>query len=293
MKIQILTCGLLLSLGVFAAELQHPSKQSWDGKLFHKSTKASLPLAKEVLDTYPLSNYRAILDIGCGSGAITAYIAKKTQKTSCVAGFDPSESMIKFAQGYYQKPSNLYFRQQELPLIWEHWDFIFSCNMFHLLPLQKQILTLRNLASGARKNITVPLLLIMAAKTKQPQAFTKVYEATLLMERWQKLRAFKLDDYFQPHDAQSFATIAKDTPWTVTKTEVKDGYIKFKTVKHLKRFITSWMGGFEFVAQMPKEEKKQLLDDLVENYKKEVPQVADGSIEWRSPRFIVHAEKRA
>lgn len=285
-------CGLLLSFGVFAAELQHPSKQSWDGKLFHKSTRCSLPLAIAVLDTYPLRNYSSILDIGCGSGALTAYIAKKTIGTSFVAGFDPSDSMIKFAQGYYQKPSNLYFRQNALPEITEHWDFIFCCNMFHLLPAEKQTWTLKRLALCARKNVTVPLLLIMAAKTKEPQAITKAYIATCAMERWEKLRTIKLDDYYQPHDAQSFAAMAQDTPWTITKTEMQDEYIKFKTVKDLKRFIASWMGGFEFAAQMSKDEQKKFITDLVENYKKEVPQAADESIEWCLPRLIVHAEKR-
>lgn len=291
MKISMLISGLLLSLGIFAAELQHPSKQSWDAKLFHKSTKASLPLAQEVLDVYPLRNYRAILDIGCGSGALTAYMAKKTKKTSCVSGFDPSESMIKFAQGYYQKPANLYFRQSELPLVTEHWDFIFCCNMFHLLTREKQVSTLNRLALCARKNVTVPLLLIMAAKN-DTQAITKAYAATISMPRWENVRLIKLHDYFQPHDAQSFAAIAKDTPWTVTKTEMQDEYIKFKTVKELKRFITSWIGGFEFVAQMPKQEQKEFVTDLVENYKKEVPQASDESIEWRSPKLIVHAEKQ-
>lgn len=291
MKVNIILCGLLVSISLFAAELQHPSKQNWDGKAFYKATKASLPFAQQILDTYPLNNYESILDVGCGPGTLTAYIAKKTHKNTPVAGFDPSESMIKFAQGYYQKPANLYFRQYALPLTMNHWDFIFSCNMFHLLTREKQIETLKTLAVCAMSTKTVPLLIIMAAKTDAPQAITRAYVTTLAMQRWEKLRDKKLSDYFQPHDAQSFAQIAKDTGWEVKKTEVQDEHIIFNNVNELKRFITSWMGGFEFVAQLPEEEQKQLLSDLVENYTKEVPAANDGKIEWRSPKLIVHGQK--
>lgn len=291
MKVSIILCSILLSVSLFAAELQHPSKQKWDGKAFYKATKQSLPFAMRILDTYPLKKYKSILDVGCGPGTLSVYMAKKTDKNTHVAGFDPSESMIKFAQGYYQQPANLYFRQYALPLTMNNWDFIFSCNMFHLLTREKQIETLKTLAVCAMSTKTVPLLMIMAAKTDKPQAFERAYAATLAMPQWEKLRAIKLEDYFQPHDAQSFEQVVKGTRWEVKKTELQDEKITFKNVKRLKKFITSWMGGFEFVAQLPEKEQKKLLSDLVENYKKEVPVTQDGQIEWCSPRLIVHAEK--
>jgi hypothetical protein len=74
--------------------------------------------------------------------------------------------------------------------------------------------------------------------------------------------------------------------------EIIDEHIIFKSTKKLAKFVTSWMGGFGFVAALPKEEQKQLITDLINNYTKEVQPVADGSIEWRSPRFVVHAEKK-
>lgn len=34
---------------------QFPWKQNWDGKSFHRHTKKSFPLAKEIIDRYDLS----------------------------------------------------------------------------------------------------------------------------------------------------------------------------------------------------------------------------------------------
>lgn len=294
MKITILLSGLVVCFCLNSMEIQDPSVQSWDGKAFYKATKGSLPFAKKILDTYPLASYEAILDVGSGSGTLTAYMAKKAKKAgskTAVAGFEPNRSMFLFAQGYYQKPDNLYFCEFALPKIFNHWDFICTINMLHLLPLAQQSAALKTLASCAQTQKNVPLLVIMAAKNNVPQAFERAYAATLGLERWKKLRAIKLEDYFAPHDDRSFRQMAQDTGWVVKKTEMQNEEITFKNVKRLKQFITSWMGGFEFVAQMPCAEQEQLLTDLVENYKKQEPAADDESIKWSSPRLIVHAEK--
>lgn len=295
MKINMLLNCLTFTFCVFAAEHQLPENQNWDGKAFYKATKQSLPFAQKVLDTYPLASYESILDVGCGSGTITAYIAKKVKKggsKASVAGFDPSETMIKFAQGYYQKPDNLYFCQYALPKIFNKWDFICTINMFHLIPLAQQVVTLKILAECAQTNKAVPLVIIMAAKSDKPKTFERAYAATLRMPQWEKLREINLSDYFQPHDTQTFAQITRGTGWEVEKIEIQDEFIRFKNCKSLKRFIRSWMGGFEFVAQMSKKEQKQLIRDLIKNYSGEEKPTSDGSIVWSSPRLIVHAQKQ-
>lgn len=290
MKAFVILCGLLASLCLSAAERQDPSNQYWDAKYFHKATKQSLPLAKKLLNEFDWNKYNTIVDIGCGPGALTVHIAKRAPH-AIVAGMDPSESMFQFAQGYYQTPSNVYFRQLELPSRTNYWDFIFSCNAFHLLTREKQIAALKHLALCAKSDKDVPLFMIMAAKTKQPQPFSRAYAATLALPRWEKLRSINLNDYFQPHDEQSFTELCKDSAFKIKEIDCQDEYIKFKDAKGLKRFITSWMGGFEFAAQLPKKEQKKLIKDLVKNYLEEKPLGLDGSAEWRSPRLIVLAEK--
>lgn len=291
MKATILLSGLLLCFGLNGMERQDPSKQSWDAKKFYKATKASLPLAKQLIDDYHIEQYGSILDVGCGPGTLTVYMAKKAGKKTQVTGFDPSKSMIKFAQGYYQKPANVYFCQGALPKVIDNWDFIFWCNAIQYLTRKQQLEALNTLAGCAMQSKMVPLLLITSAKVSSPQVFDKAYAATLALDRWQKLRTIKLDEYYTPHDEQSFKQLASQTPWCVNKTALQDEHIVFKTVSGLKRFIGSWMSGFAFIAQLPKNEQKLLLTDLVAAYVKEQPLAADGSIEWRSPRLVVHAER--
>ena len=289
MKVTAILISLLTILDLAGMDIQDPHNQRWDAKSFHKATKQSLSFAKKKLDEFDWSKHSAIVDIGCGPGALTAHIAKRARHAS-VAGMDPSESMIKFAQGYYQKPSNLYFCQRELPSMKDYWDFIFSCNAFHLLTREKQVAALKQLAACSKYNVS--LFIIMAAKTDVPQAFSRAYAATVSMPRWEKLRAINLDNYFQPHSIESFKQLANGTGWVIREIGYEDEHIQFKNAKGLKKFIASWMGGFEFVAQLPKKEQKKLIKDLVANYCEEVPLGLDGSADWRSPRLIVLAERQ-
>lgn len=101
-----------------------------------------------------------------------------------------------------------------------------------------------------------------------------------------------LDDYFQPHNEKTFPALLQDTGITINKMETVDEHIVFKNTKKLSKFIAAWMGGFGFVAALKPEQQKELISDLVGHYIQEVKPAVDGSIEWRSPRFIVIAEKK-
>lgn len=290
MKFKILLLPLLLYICVNAMDKQNPATQSWNAKAFYKATKQSLPFAEDSLDAYSLNLYDSILDLGCGPGSLSAHMAKKAGKKAKVMAIDPSKNMIAFAKGYYQR-ENLTFRCKALPTTKNKWDFIFCCNVFPYLPRQQQLDALNVMAQAAVQSKTVPLLLITAAKTNGPGLFDRAYASTLSLERWKKLQEVKLDEYYCPHDEQSFTQLAQETPWKVTKTSIQDEFIRFKNVTRLKKFVGSWMGGFAFIAQLPKDEQKLLLKDLMSEYVKLQAPAADGSIEWRSPRLIVHAEK--
>lgn len=290
MKFKILLLQILLHFCVNAMDKQNPSTQSWNAKAFYKATKQSLPLAEDALDAYSLKLYDSILDLGCGPGSLSAYIAKEAGKKTKVTAIDPSKSMIAFAKGYYQR-ENLKFKRKALPQSKNKWDFIFCCNVFPYLPRQQQLDALNVMAQAAVQSKSVPLLLVTAAKTNEPGLFDRAYAATLGLEQWKKLQDVKLDEYYCPHDEQSFTQLAQETPWKVTKTAIQDEFITFKNINRLKKFVGSWMCGFAFIAHLPKDERKLLLNDLIEAYVKVQTPAADGSIEWRSARLIVHAEK--
>ncbi len=270
---------------------QAPTRQEWNAYKFHRATKESLPLAKSLLKDLRLKYFNSIVDVGCGPGALTAYIAKHAPNAD-VIGIDPSDNMIRFARLLHTKYSNLYFMQEDMSAtsLTQPVQLFFSCNAFHLMNNAEQKKALQTMARLTDQNHGF-LFMIMAAKTSNPDAFTRAYAKVLNRQQWQKLSSVNLDNYFQPHDAQTFAQLNKDSGFLVRATRVIEERILFKNEKKLKKFVASWMSGFGFIAALHPDERKQLLKDILQEYVKEMPPYNDGSILWKSPRFVVLAER--
>ena len=217
---------------------------------------------------YSFKECESIVDVGCGPGSLTAHIARKAPHAN-VEGLDPSEQMIQFARGYYQDllERNLSFEKQEFPEM-HSVDFFFSCNAFHLVPKEQQSVILRQYAFCAKKDRTVPLLMIMAAKTMIPSAFEQAYVHTIAKDKWKKLQAVNLDDYFQPHNEETFARVIENTGFVVKKTEIVNEDITFKNERKLRKFVESWMGEFsEWSPYLPKKNKKKsVTQDIIKAY---------------------------
>lgn len=271
---------------------QAPMYQEWNAYKFHRATKGSLPLARSLLRNFlNLARFNSVVDVGCGPGALTAYIAKHAPK-ACVIGIDPSDTMIRFARVLNTKQSNLHFMQEDMSTtsLTQPVQLFFSCNAFHLMNTVEQKKALQAMARLTDQSNGF-LFMIMAAKTSTPDAFAQAYAKVLNKQQWQKLNSVNLNNYFQPHNAQSFAEINKDSGFLIRNTRVVEERILFKNENKLRKFIASWMSGFGFIAALPKVERKQLIKDILQEYVKEMPPYNDGSILWKSPRFVVLAER--
>lgn len=292
MKLNLLLI-ILISSACYAMEKEDdpPTHQEWNGYKFHRATKKSLPLAKSLLKDLNLKHFSSVVDVGCGPGALTAYIAKHAPNAE-VIGIDPSDSMIRFARLLHAKQSNLHFVQEDMSntTISQPVQLFFSCNAFHLMNKFEQKKALQAMSRLTDQNHGF-LFMIMAAKTSCPDAFNRAYARVLNKQQWQNLNYVNLDHYFQPHNDQTFVQLSKDSGFLVRATRVIEERILFKNEKKLKKFIASWMSGFGFIAALHPDKRKQLLKDILQEYVKEMPPYNDGSILWKSPRFVVLAER--
>lgn len=79
-------------------------KQEWDPALYALGNKPQYLSALSFLQQNNIeTNNKRILDVGCGTGEITWFLAQKAQ---LVHGFDASENMIIWAQEHYGASSN-------------------------------------------------------------------------------------------------------------------------------------------------------------------------------------------
>ena len=87
-----------MSQAMKRAEMPKGSASILNFRSLEKDYKTLIPLLKKGM---------RVLDVGCGTGAITIGIAKKIGKTGQAIGLDSSEHLIKEGKGLFELPENL------------------------------------------------------------------------------------------------------------------------------------------------------------------------------------------
>ena len=106
----------------------------WDPEDYRNSSAAQQRMAMELLSGVQLRGDERVLDIGCGDGKITAYIAGLVPRGS-VLGIDQSGEMIAFAREAFppQDHPNLSFDVGDASHLdfSEEFDIVFSNSALH------------------------------------------------------------------------------------------------------------------------------------------------------------------
>ncbi|WOO39119.1 class I SAM-dependent methyltransferase [Anaerocolumna sp. AGMB13020] len=108
----------------------------WDSRLYDNKHNFVAEYGKSLLDYVPADKSQNILDLGCGTGLLTAELARKS---GCVLGIDGSPDMIEKARKQY--PELTFEVMDALELPFDHkWDIIFSNAVFHWIADQELLL---------------------------------------------------------------------------------------------------------------------------------------------------------
>ncbi len=108
----------------------------WDSGLYDNKHNFVAEYGKGLLEYIPADKSQNILDLGCGTGLLTAELARKS---GCVLGIDGSSDMIEKARKQY--PELTFEVMDALELPFDHkWDIIFSNAVFHWITDQELLL---------------------------------------------------------------------------------------------------------------------------------------------------------
>lgn len=114
--------------------------QWWNGDDYHLNSHHQYKLADETLFNCPFKGDEKVLDIGCGNGAITCFIAKDKVPYGFVVGIDSSSSMIQSAIAN-NSVSNAVFQEglAESFRIESDFDVIVSFSTLHWISDQQAV----------------------------------------------------------------------------------------------------------------------------------------------------------
>jgi trans-aconitate methyltransferase len=276
---------------LFLKSIEPEAQQAWDGAFYHDTHwQIDVPSVIQLLSPIPLHVYSSILDIGCGSGDITAWVARQAPESS-VKGIDSSGSMISFAHEQYRGLKNLEFKLGDacqLPVV-DPANLIISINAFHWLPYSAQQKALSNCAAIAGDKGR--LIILMEGRLKELHPLERAFCKLALTDQWRMLAAVNPADCHYPQDPETFSALLREVGFAPDDVRIIAWRHTFKNLQALKDFIASWIGGFAPLAGFSHEVKMHFVSDLVDAYAQEVKPLEDGSIIYDSPRLYADAHK--
>ena len=108
----------------------------WDSGFYDQQHSFVTEYGMGLVEFVPVDRAQKILDLGCGTGALTAKLA---QQSDFISGVDASPEMITRAQEPYLDLDFEVMDTLELPF--EHkWDLVFSNAVFNWIPDHDQLL---------------------------------------------------------------------------------------------------------------------------------------------------------
>lgn len=253
-----------------AAFYNHHSQQQWRVAFFG-------------LQFIEFEGTEHILDIGCGSGKVTANMAGMLPYGS-ILGIDLSEGMIEFAQKTYQPfYQNLSFAKEDI-LSFSYpsqFDFVFSSSSLHWILDHKQLLNqvFILLRDGGRILFTIP--------STPSNEVAEVIRDVVSEGPWQAY----LKDYHHPRrkfTAGEYYTLLEQAGFSnIEVVQVPFGY-HFEN----KREFADWYAAFSpILSYIPTKMHEAFLLNLVERYLESFPLDESGQVTFEQSELIIMAQK--
>ncbi len=256
---------------------------SWNGSHYHAHSSMQESAAKTTLNGITLQG--RILDIGCGSGSITADIASHV--TGNVLGIDSSPSMIAFAQENFKHIPNLSFEiidATNWPFAKEEFDYIVSFSCLHWIKDLQPVID----------NITLSLKEsgLFAACLAPPNHFLyKPLMEVANSSRWAPYFENPQQKPWCGYDPNSFQKLLEHAQLKPLAIEVWDKKTSSKSRDDFIAFLKGWIMAVPHVIQLPVKLQNPFIENVADHFLISVPLADDGSFEYITPYLLVKASK--
>jgi trans-aconitate 2-methyltransferase len=235
----------------------------WNAAGYERVAALQQAMAAEVLALLDLKGTEHVLDLGCGTGKITAEIATRVPQGS-VVGVDCSAEMTAFASQQFGAQPNLRFETYDirgLPFQ-EEFDLVVSFNALHWIPEQDK--ALHCIRSAMKRDGLARLRLVPAGKRK---SLENVIEETRLSSTWAGYFRQFCDPYLHLTPEQ-YRGLAERNGLLVRGIHTQDKAWDFKS--HSAFMAFGQVTFVEWTKCLPESERLALVNDVLDRYRLEV-----------------------
>lgn len=258
-------------------------KSNWDGTHYHNNSFMQSETAKVTLEGITLQG--KVLDIGCGTGQTTAYMASITNGT--VLGIDNSPSMIDFAQKTYGDFPNLAFKLADAtiwPFNLEEYDFIVSFSCLHWIENLPPIIN--NIAKSLKKDGQ-----FVACLSPYSHFLYQPLLDIANSDKWTKHLKNPQQKPWFPYTVDEFKILLESSNLKPISIYIWNKKTTSKNRDDFIAFLKGWITVVPHVIQLPKNLKDEFINDVADYFLKTVNIKPDGSFEYITPYLMVKAKK--
>jgi len=269
---------------------------SWQAEDYHQNSHLQEDAAKDLLAASSIKSSDKVLDVGCGDGKVTAFIAQHKVPDGAVTGVDFSNNMIDFAQRAYPPTmyTNLRFAVGDAANLTfsRSFDFVVSFFALHWVKNQKEALAGMHeaLLPGGR------LLLCMgtdAAPHNRPNYLREAIIAVAARKKWDSYFAQTQRPWNYPQKVATYGPLLEQCHFS----SIDVGYHQVQCIyQHKESLINSIRAWLPYVKSLPSPLMQQtFLEEIVDYYlaQSNARVNDDGSITTYVYFLLAQAEKEA
>lgn len=280
----------ILLLTIFIPLQCMEDNNTWDGNQYHENSKPQFDRAMAYLKQLTLRPDEHILDVGCGSGKITAEIGHLVPEGRAV-GTDPAKLMIAVAQKEFST-GNTSFQVSKAEELTFHecFDRVVSFAAFHWIEDQAE--AFKKCAQALKRGGMLHVL--TSGETAFASPAMRAFYKTVQGDKWQqKLQGARIQRHLFPLSeakARELLELAHLEPKEIT---LKPETLTLPSITHFKKFISAFAkGGYPFFGALQESEQTDLLEDFTHEYTQLVPANSDGTINYPALALTIVAMKK-
>lgn len=276
----LLLLSTLLCSTLFGADI-YPSAQ--EGAFYNYHSRQQANVAFTALKKSYFKGDEKILDIGCGSGKVTANLAGRVPQ-GMVLGVDLGAGMISFAKSNYAPfYPNLKFAQGDALDLKSKDDFDFICSFSSLHWILDQESLLAKVHKALKKGGKI-LFTIPCAPLPEVAA---VFKEVIAQEPWFDLLKSS-QSLRRKYTESEYVKLLKEAGFN----EINVTAVPFTYHFETKREFAFWFAAFTpLLVALPPAMHEEFLMALTDRYVQTYPVAKDGRLVFKQNELIIQATK--
>ena len=172
---------------------------------------------KEMIQKLSLEKNMKILDLGCGTGYLSALLADSVGPGGTVVAIDPNKSRLELAEKQYSRPNLVFLEANDATFPKDQYDLVFSNYVLHWIENKTALLNrvYHNLKPGGRF------------------AFGVCAHQPTIVEQMDDLMGPEMKQCFHWMSASEYNHLATAAGFKVTFSDVQKKPAHFENIEHL------------------------------------------------------------